>query len=455
MLKLYKLKKILGILFIILILLVYNSILISFNYNINQNYLIIQKNLNISFLKTLKNKINIGIYSYCLKNGGRARITSILLNYLNKIKIFSLYLFTSVDKEENEYVIPTDVRRTVIKDNILKMVNKHRIDILIYQLSNANEINKLNELNNLKVIYFIHSSAFYWIYFNYTLFKSIYRAYINSKYVVSLIPFENDFVFKHWGIRSILFSNFITYEYNKIIPSNLSSKSIIMIGRGNNRLKRFEIGILAMEYILKEIPNCELIIISEIKGAENLLYLANSLKIENNINFVGYTSSPEIYFKNISLHLFPSITEAFPLVLCETKIYGIPNILIGLDYISIAKGGVIINFDDSPENFAKKIIEILKYNIFRKKLGINGRNSMKKYNNELLLTKWIKLILSVYNDDEDYLILRNKEIKMSVNETKNILKNQVELLKKRHNNFNSIKILDYLNFTTIENLKEL
>lgn len=55
--------------------------------------------------------------------------------------------------------------------------------------------------------------------------------------------------------------------------------------------------------------------------------------------------------------MFPSITEAFPLVLCETKIYGIPNILIGLDYVSIAKGGVIINNDDSPENFAKEIIK--------------------------------------------------------------------------------------------------
>ena len=440
-------------LFIILILLAFSLINLNFSYNINQNYLKIQKKLNITFFKSIKNKIKIGIYCYCLKNGGRARITSILLNYFFKIKILSVYLFTQANKEENEYIIPNNIRRIVIKNNIIKIINKFKIDILIYQLSNVDEINALNNLNNIKIIYFIHSSAFYWIYFNYTLFKSIYKAYTHSKYVVSIIPFENDFVFKNWGIRSILFSNFITYEYNKIFPSDLSSKSILMIGRGNNRLKRFEIGILSMEYVIQEIPNSELIIISDLNGTDNLINLANSINIGNHIKFVGYMSSPEIYFKNASLHLFPSITEAFPLVLSETKIYGIPNVLIGLDYVSIAKGGVIINNDDTPENFAKEIIKFLKYNEKKKLFGLYARKSMKKYNNKYLLIKWIKLLLSVFNEDKYFINLKNKEIKIPENESNNILKNQVNFLKARDNSFSNLKIKDYLNFTLIENLK--
>ena len=226
-----------------------------------------------------------------------------------------------------------------------------------------------------------------------------------------------------------------------------------MIGRGNNKLKRFEIGVSAMEYIIQEIPKSELIIISDLNGIDNLKNLVNLLNMENNIRFVGYISSPEIYFNNISLHLFPSISEAFPLVLSETKIYGIPNILIGLEYVSLIKGGVIINNDDTPENFAKKIIKILKYDKYRKNYGYYARRSMKKYNNELLLEKWVKLLLSIYNNDKYYLELRNKEIKMTENEEKNILKNQVELLKMRDNSFNKIQINDYLNFTFLENLK--
>ena len=436
-----------------IILLFYSLVLSEYSYNLKQKYLKIQKKLNITFFNHIKNKIKIGIYTYCLKNGGRARITSILLNYFHKIQIFNIYLFTQVNREENEYKIPNDIKRTIIKNNIIKILHKIKIDILIYQLSNTDEINALNKINSFKIIYFIHSSAFYWIYFNYTLFKSIYKAYTNSKYVISIIPFENDYIFNNWGIRSILFSNFITYEYDKIITSDLSSKSILMIGRGNNKLKRFEIGVSAMEYIIQEIPKSELIIISDLNGIDNLKNLVNLLNMENNIRFVGYISSPEIYFNNISLHLFPSISEAFPLVLSETKIYGIPNILIGLEYVSLIKGGVIINNDDTPENFAKKIIKILKYDKYRKNYGYYARRSMKKYNNELLLEKWVKLLLSIYNNDKYYLELRNKEIKMTENEEKNILKNQVKLLKMRDNSFNKIQINDYLNFTFLENLK--
>ena len=80
------------------------------------------------------------------------------------------------------------------------------------------------------------------------------------------------------------------------------------------------------------------------------------------------------------------------MVLCETKIYGIPNILVGLDYISIAKGGTIIIYDDEPQSIANEAIKILKNNKYRKKLGEEARNSMKIYNNDLLFIKWITVI---------------------------------------------------------------
>ena len=48
------------------------------------------------------------------------------------------------------------------------------------------------------------------------------------------------------------------------------------------------------------------------------------------------------------------------MVLCETKIYGIPNILIGIDYLSISKGGTIIIYDDSSESLARESIKLLK-----------------------------------------------------------------------------------------------
>ena len=66
-------------------------------------------NYNISY-KTIK-KIKIGTFTYFLENGGRSRITSFLLNYLNKEKIFNLYLFTIKNKNDNEYLIEENIKR--------------------------------------------------------------------------------------------------------------------------------------------------------------------------------------------------------------------------------------------------------------------------------------------------------------------------------------------------------
>ncbi len=419
----------------------------------NENFIQIEKDLNLTFYKPIRKKINLGIYAYSIKNGGRARCTALLLKYLDNIKVFNLYLFTRKLKEENEYIVPEKIKRILIKDNLINKIKKNRIDILIYQLSFQDEIKMLNNLNFIKVIFYQHLGIFDWIYGNYSIFKSIYKEYINSKYIINIIPYENDYIFKKWGIRSILMNNFITYDFKKIIPSNLSSDKILMIGRGDAKKKRFRIGIQAMEYINKELPKIQLIIVSDLIGTYKLQALINNLSLEENIKFLGYSSSPEIFFKNTSLNLFPSISEAFPLVLCETKIYGIPNILLGLDYTSISKGGTIIINDETPETFAKEAIKILKSDKYKYELGYKARISMKQFNNDILLIKWIKLIISIYKGDKHYEELRRQSKGLSEEENLNIIENQIRLLKIRLPIFKNITIRDFENFSFMEKYK--
>jgi hypothetical protein len=405
----------------------------------------------MTFHKKIHNKSNlkIAIYVHCIKNGGRARVTVLFLKYLYKIRIFNLYLFTRKFKEDNEYVFPVDIKRIIIKNDLIKAIKKNRIDILIYGLDEVKDILFLNKLSNIKVIFYHHSSAFGWIYENYKKFKTIYTSLMDSKYVVSIAPFESDYLFKKWGIRSILMNNFITYEFKSVIQTDLTCKIIIMIGRGNSKNKRFILGIQSMEYIIEKIPECKLNIISNKTGINILQNFVENTNLKNNIKFIGYIASPDIFFKNVSLHFFLSIAEAFPMVLIETKIYGIPNILLGLDYISISKGGVIIIFDDTPEILAKESINILKSKRYKKRLSLEARKSMKKFNNEFLLIKWVKLILSIYNDDDYYLI--HREEYKEINEIKaiKIIENQIKLLRMREKNFLNLSRSIFENYTQI------
>ena len=379
----------------------------------------------MSFHTKISQKINIAIYGHSIQNGGRARITTFLIDYLNTIKIFNIFLFTQLRNQENEYRIPSDIKRMTIKNNLIKILKKYKIDILIYELTNAHEIDILNRIDDLKVIFYIHSSIFYLIYSNYSYFKSVYKSLTYSEYVISIIPFENDYLFEKWGIKSILMNNFMTYEYNHIIPSDLTDYSILMIGRANDKKKRFEIGIQAMEYIVEYFPECELKIISNLTDIDKLEDLIRNVYYKNNIKLIDYTLSPEIYFRKTSIHFFPSITEGFPLVLSETKIYGIPNILLGIDYISNFKGGTIMIYDDKSESLAQESINILKNNEYKKNLGKESRKSMKKFKNELLLNKWIKLILSIINGNIYYQELKKKDEKLSNEEALKIIKTNI------------------------------
>ena len=423
------------ILIVLIFIFKFNKIILDNYFELNKGCLNINMYFNLSFPSKILNKIKIATFTFYLENGGRSRITSFLLNYLSKIKIFNIYLFTNKIKNNNEYLIQKQINRILIKNykinKLIREIVKKKINIFIHQFPYSDEIEHLNKLKSIKVLYYQHQSIFFWIYSNSTSINSIYKSYIASKYIVSLIHLENDFIFKKWGIKSIIMNNFISYEYNSSFEIDLSSKAILMFGRADNKYKRFELGIQAMEYITNEIPKIEMKIITNITNVFYLKNIMNNLNLENNINIYDYTPIPEKYFRNVSLNILTSISESFSLVLSETKIYGIPNILIGLDYLSIANGGIVIIYDDSPELIAKESINILINDNYRKNLGKAARRSMKKFKNKVLLKKWIKLILSIYFGNDYYEKLRKSDKKISEIKALNILKIQINLLKKR------------------------
>ena len=182
------------------------------------------------------------------------------------------FFFSKKYKERNEYIIPNKVKRIAIIGNEYSSTKKlkrqimiNKIDVFIYQFPDGKEIKMLNKLKNVKIIIYSHFCFLTWIYFyEVHIFKELFCSYRESKYIISLVPFENDYIFKKWGIKSILMNNLITFEYDKINPSDLSSKMILMIGRASDKFKRFDLGIKSMKYIVKEVIDSEMKIISEL-----------------------------------------------------------------------------------------------------------------------------------------------------------------------------------------------
>ena len=123
--------------YIIINILQYNLYIENESFNLNYYYYSdLQKQSNLTFENKIKTKIKIGIFTVGLKNGGRARITSQLIKYLTKIKIFEIYLFTQKIKEENEYINQEICKRILINNyNIYKLINEIKKKIRYFNIS--------------------------------------------------------------------------------------------------------------------------------------------------------------------------------------------------------------------------------------------------------------------------------------------------------------------------------
>ena len=115
------------------------------------------------------------------------------------------------------------------------------------------------------------------------------------------------------------------------------------------------------------------------------------------------------------------------MVLGETKMYGIPTILCGLDYLALAKGGTVMVYDDNPETIAKEAIKILKNETYRKILGDEARKSMEKRKNEFIEQRWAKLLSLVHKgDDESIFKISQTQFNQLLDRIKKLEKSNIE-----------------------------
>ena len=405
-----------------------------------------------------KSKVRLGIYIHSLSLNEMEKLNSLLINQLSKERIFDIYLFYNDDCKK-EFAINKTIHKIKINIHSTQILRRKLIDYKIemflyqfYSIKDMKMLDQISEENNIRTLIINHSSYLSWIYNkDFHFFSKLYDYYKQTKYIVSSIAYESYLLDKKWGIDSIFMNNLMPYEYNNVTPSDLSSKTILMVGKGSNKLKRFDLGIKAMKYIIKEVPDCEMKIVTDFEELDNLKLLVKELNLENNVKFEEYKSSNDIYYKNASIHLLTSLVETDGLILCETKLFGIPNILTGLDYLTCSKNGTVTIYNDNPENIAKEAIKILKDEKYKKQLGKSARLSMKQFDNKVIADKWLRLILSVYLDESYYQRIKNEDNEL-INEKENMrnLKNQVTLLNMRMDEMKSVTVDNIMNFNYLK-----
>ena len=436
------------------------------NENIENNSVInftekIKDNLTDSNDTTINGTKKIGIafvYSTLFSNG-IARFITVTANHFMKTGKYDIVFITGKPNRK-EYSYDKRIKRYVGEDNftIIKNITKHEnIDFFILQnFLGANTINFYKSLGK-KVIGMFHGVYMSAMFHNEPL---DYRNWLNFDLFDSFIFIAADdyYFYKNLGFKNeIYIPNLYTFDPKEIKESNLTSHNILMLGRLNDEIKGLKYAVKALYYIVKEVPDAKLTLVTSDYRIEFAKNLSRELNISDSLVINYHTYNISQHFWNSAVHMYTSLTEAFPMAMNEAKAHGLPIVAFDVPFSPPYQDGVITVDLLDCKGLARETIKLLKDYNYRKKMGEAAKLSLNKFSSEEIVEMWGKLFKSLLSEDRNDYRKFQKEIENKYYNEK-IAKKHIEkhfdALLRYNKNFTCYTLDNFLDPDFIKKIKE-
>lgn len=201
---------------------------------------------------------------------------------------------------------------------------------------------------------------------------------------------------KEWGVNN-----------SKVIPNPLSfsanNKAALVNKRAmavcmNTYVKGLDRLLLVWSRIIEKHSDWVLDIYGQWDANFEYQKMASALKVLNNVNFLPPTSDIQSCYRQSSLFLMTSRTEAFGMVLIEAMASGVPCIAYDCPsgprtIIEEGVNGFLIE-DGNIDSFVQKLELLIEDEDLRIKIGTMAQESIKKYEIEGVMKKWNELFVN-------------------------------------------------------------
>jgi len=139
----------------------------------------------------------------------------------------------------------------------------------------------------------------------------------------------------------------------------------------------------AAQIALRHIPQLQIIIIGNGEERNNLMWLAEQLKISDRVVFIGWQENLGRWLMRFDIFALPSIRkEGFGLTLLEVMAHGKPIIASKVgsipEIVESGKGGMLVE-PKNPEMIAQAIINLYQHPEWREEIGANNVNKINTY----------------------------------------------------------------------------
>lgn len=327
-----------------------------------------------------------------LVNGGVERVMTLLAPIWQNAG-YQVVIITEQDPDPLDFSLPEGVQRVIIpeernsKGRMMawqRIIREYQIDAVVYHAweSDGRILDAL-AIKSQRVPFILHthgSSA--------TDFYSIFNTPVQqeatdalSDVVVALSEVDQAW-WQALGYRSICVSNPLTYRPQDVQPSALQGQDVLWLARlsyEKQYMDAFEIASL----VHQKIPGFRLHVVGGAGWDKDFERIQNYLAENKMTSYVilhGFQTDVEKYFQRASAMLLTSKFEGCPMVVMESKAFGVPLVTYEIPNVSAIRKeeGMFVVPQRDRQAAADRIVQLLENEDLRRQMGGQARRSAEE-----------------------------------------------------------------------------
>ena len=413
----------------------------------------------ISIKNKTKKKIKLAFNYYNLQANGIGRFIAVTANNLIKTGKYDICFITEKPPSSGEFAYDSRIKRFVSNNNytIIQNITKNEnIDIVVLQNVLSENVARFYQRLGQKVICMFHGVFLSTIIHNIIEHYKLWNQFDSCDSFI-FIAADDYYIYKNLGFKNEIFMpNLYTFEPSEIKSSNLTNKNIVILGRLNDEIKGIIYAIQSMYYIIKEVPDAIMNLYSSDSRIQFLRNLTRDLNLTKNVIFKSSVSNVSKAFYENSIHMFTSLSEAFPMAMNEGKAHGLPIVGFEVPYsLPYQQGFIGVEIFD-VKGLARETVKLLKDYNYRKKMGDIAKKSLDVFKNNETVELWGKLCDSLMSEDRNDYRKFQKEIEDKYYDEKKArehLEGQFNIFLNRNINLTCHKFENFLDINYLKNIK--
>ena len=221
--------------------------------------------------------------------------------------------------------------------------------------------------------------------------------------IITLTTQESKHIQNYYGVRDNIYTIPHPISFTKV-ESRRKPRSLVICSRLVN-MKRIDHAILAMEHVVKALPDATLDIYGVGEAAESVENLISSLSLQENVRYLGYTNSPAQTLAQYSASLSTSLYEGIGLSTMESLSAGTPVIAYRYLYgpasliVDGVNGRLVPNGDIGA--LANTVIETLRDASALERMSEAARRFDPIFSSETIRDSWASLLRGIREHEEE------------------------------------------------------